>query len=141
MIFRLSNIFGFEYSADGQRKNFFAQLLRNLRQHGDIRFDMSRDTRRDFLPVEACAKALVQGVQQGLEGIYNLGSGFPVSCGEIADWVIDGYGDGRVVVARDEIRDEFFLDMKKWHGIFPPIMTMTRLREACTALGRRLRDA
>ena len=138
LIFRLSNIFGFEYNPDRPRKNFFAQALHSLRESGEIRFDMSPDTRRDFLPVEVCAAAIVEGMLGGPAGVFNQGCGFPVTCGEVAQWVIEGYGRGRLVVTRDEVRDEFFLNMGKWRGLFPSAMSKAALQETCRALGRRL---
>lgn len=141
LIFRLSNIFGFEHAGGARRTNFFGQMLASLHGSGEIRFDMSPRTRRDFLPVEVAARAVVLALQSRMSGIYNLGCGFPVSCGDVAEWLIEGYGGGRLVATDETIRDEFFLDMSKWNSTHPPLTDEPRLRQSCVSLGRRLRDA
>ena len=140
-IFRLSNIFGFEYSETGQRRSFFAQLLGSLRRNGEIRFDMSAATRRDFLPVEVCASAIVRGLRGGVGGVFNLGCGFPVICGDVAQWVVEGFGSGRLVIEPDVVKDEFYLDMQNWRATFGPLIGEDALQNYCMELGRRLRRA
>jgi nucleoside-diphosphate-sugar epimerase len=140
-ILRLSNIFGLEYDAGRQRTSFFAQMLRGLRQDGLVRFNMSGLTRRDFLPVEICARAVVTAIQARVGGIFNLGAGFPVTCAALAQAVIAGYGEGRLAVDTDQVRDEFFLNMGKWHSRFPAPIGEPELLAYCTELGRRLRNA
>ena len=117
-------------------------MLGGLRDQETIIFDMAPATRRDFLPVEWCAAAIVRAARAGLSGTYNMGSGFPVACGEVARWLITGYGRGQLAVTRDEIRDEFFLDMAKWQAenLLPPV-SYNDLQTICVELGRRLRNA
>ena len=141
LILRLSNVFGFEYAQTKQRKNFFAMLLSTLRDENVIRFDMHPSTRRDFIPVEICAEEIVKGIMQRMKGVFNLGSGFPTACGDLAAWVMEGFGGGQLIVTRDEARDEFFLNMDKWHGKLPPVLTKQSLKDYTMALGRRLKNA
>ena len=141
IILRLSNIFGFEYRKNGTRKNFFGQLLRSLREEGEIRYDMNPASRRDFLPVEFCAEGILRATCAGIEGTFNLGSGFPSACGEIADWVMEGFGGGHLVVTGNDIRDEFFLNVDKWNSFFSPVITREQLKAACIGVGRKLKDA
>jgi nucleoside-diphosphate-sugar epimerase len=141
LILRLSNIFGFEFGMRTQRRNFFATLLRTLYEENTIFFDMHPGTRRDFLPAEDCAAQIVHGVAHGAQGIFNLGSGFAVPCEAIATWVMEGFGSGRLIVTQDDIRDEFFLNMDKWHDFSPFALEQHRLRQAVVALGHRLKHA
>ncbi len=98
-IFRLSNIFGYEYSAPAPRRSFLGQLLHALKHQDRIFFDMHPETRRDFLPVESCAGHLVARAMDGTTGIYNLGSGFAVPCGDFAKWIMEGFGGGELIAS------------------------------------------
>ena len=138
-IFRLSNIFGYEYEPKRPRKSFAGILLGSLKNQSKILFDMSAKTRRDFLPVEICADLLLDRALDRTTGIYNLGSGFPVSCGSIADWICKGYGGGALICEPDEIRDEFYLNTGKWRADFGLQFDQSALQEYCIALGRRLK--
>ena len=138
-ILRLSNIFGFEYDPAGSRRTFFGQALTSLRQTGRIVLDMHPDTRRDFLPVGACARAIIDCAVNRAHGTYNVGCGFPVRCGDIAQWVLDGYRGGEIVADNNEIRDEFYLNTDKWRSQFGDLVDLDLLQQCCADLGRRLR--
>lgn len=138
-IFRLSNIFGYEYDAALPRKSFLGLMLQSLKQENTIFFDMHPDTRRDFLPVELTANLLLDRALDRTEGTYNLGSGFAVNCGDLADWVCEGYGDGKLVCDPPIRRDEFFLKMDKWRSQFDLPIDENTIHDYCVGLGRRLR--
>lgn len=140
-ILRLSNIIGFEYASKEPRNSFMGRVLRRLKADGIVEFDMSSDTEKDFLPVEICAKAILQIAHSTETGIFNLGAGFPTSCGDIAKAVCDGYGAGELVVLTDKIDDEFYLDTGKWQSTFGPLCTRSELIEYSKSLGRRLKNA
>ncbi len=138
-ILRLSNVFGHEYDATESRRTFFAQALTSLKKRGRIVLDMNPRTRRDFVPVERCAAAIVAVAADRKSGIFNIGCGFPVACGDIAQWIIDGYGSGEIVVIDSGVRDEFFLDVEKWRVAFGELVGRVELQRSCEELGRRLR--
>jgi dTDP-4-dehydrorhamnose reductase/UDP-glucose 4-epimerase len=141
VILRLSNIIGFEYERERLRRTFMAMALRSLQTVGKISFDMSPAVRRDFLPVEICAERIVQAASNNRAGIFNLGAGFPLACGDIAEAVIRGFGRGDLDITKSEDRDAFYLDTAKWNSIFPTRFTKSDLINYCENLGRRLRDA
>lgn len=136
-IFRLSNIFGYEY-AQTPRRTFLGLLLHALKQQDKIYFDMAPATRRDFLPVEICAKLLVARSADRTAGTYNLGSGFAVPCGDMAGWVMEGYGGGELVCNSMDITDEFFLNMGRWRSQYDLPVDTGLLKAYCVGLGRRL---
>jgi UDP-glucose 4-epimerase len=139
-IFRLSNIFGYEYDAGGGRGSFVGRVLLALKQKNNILFEMSPDTRRDFLPVEVCARLLLERTCDRTTGTFNLGSGFAIGCGELAQWIIEGYEAGTIVSTSPSTEDEFFLDMNKWLGRnFETPVDRTTLHTYCAQLGRRLK--
>jgi UDP-glucose 4-epimerase len=137
-IFRLSNVFGYEYDRTSPRRTFLGILLGSLKQKNKMFFDMSASTRRDFLPVEICAGLLLDRALDRTSGTWNLGSGIPLPCGELADWIREGYGGGELVCDPDVPRDEFCLSMDKWRAHFPLPATKNTLRDYCVGLGRRL---
>ncbi len=138
-ILRLSNVFGHEYDATESRRTFFAQALTSLKKHGRIVLDMNPRTRRDFVPVDRCAAAIVAVASSRKSGIFNVGCGFPVACGDLAQWVIDGFGSGEIAVVDNGVRDEFFLNVGKWRAAFGELVGHAELQSSCEELGRRLR--
>ena len=74
-------------------------------------------------------------------GIFNVGCGFPVAAGDIAGWVIEGFGRGRVVSGSDEIRDAFFLNTSRLQDRTGLSLSPDALRDRCREIGRRLAGA
>jgi dTDP-4-dehydrorhamnose reductase/UDP-glucose 4-epimerase len=111
-ILRLSNIFD-PSEADRDRRSFFGLAMRRLRHQGEIFFDMSPFVQRDFLPALVLAERLITIARDPAPGIFNLGAGFPVATGRIAQWLIEGYGSGRLVVGDFREFDSFYLDVEK----------------------------
>jgi nucleoside-diphosphate-sugar epimerase len=138
-IFRLSNIFGYEYNSGMHRKSFLGQLLSTLKQQNKIFFDMDPQTQRDFLPVEICARLLVARVIDGTTGIYNLGSGVPIACGTLAKWVMEGFEAGELICDPMTVKDEFFLNMNKWRRNFELPVDEKIVQTYCVELGRKLK--
>jgi nucleoside-diphosphate-sugar epimerase len=137
-VLRLSNIFGLERG----RNSFFGQMMASLVVRKKIIFDMGADTRRDFFPAHWLSEALVQIAARPVAGVFNLGAGFAVRCGDIAAWLIEGYGAGRLEITNPAIRDEFSLDVSKaretWNlREFSP----NALRETVVAFGKELERA
>lgn len=134
-IFRLGNMFGMEIG----RPSFFGRMLSTLSRSGRILFDMAARTRRDFLPVEDAAATIIRGI--GLPGVYNLGAGFATPCGDIAAWVMEGFGGGTLVVQNDAVRDEFLLNMDKTRAALGGGISQEALRARCIAIGRACRKS
>lgn len=137
-IFRLANIFGYEYTHPSPRRSFLGQLLHTLKQQNKVFFDMHPATRRDFIPVELCADMLVARAADRTSGTFNLGSGFAVTCGELAGWIMEGFGGGALVCDPMIVRDEFFLNMQQWRSRFTLSVDETAIRDYCIGLGKRL---
>jgi UDP-glucose 4-epimerase len=137
-IFRLANTFGYEYSPQ-PRHSFLGQMLHSLKQQNKIFFDMQSATRRDFLPVETCAALLTSRAMESCVGTYNLGSGFAVSCGDLAGWVMEGFGGGELLCDPLIVRDEFCLNMDNWRARFSLPVNPGLIRDYCIGLGRRLK--
>lgn len=140
-ILRLSNVFGFEYQANGPpRTTFFGLLLSRLKAQDEIYLDVSPGTRRDFVPAEWVAEAVVEAAMAGASGVYNFGAGAPLACGEIAQQVIAGYGRGSLRCAEDT-RDEFYLDTSRWIREFGSKGSAQDVLDAARQQGINLRHA
>lgn len=136
---RLANIFGYE--RDPARASFLTSALAGLVRQGEIRFDMSPFTSRDFLPVELCGRWIAALARRPPGGIVNVGSGIALPAGRLALWLIEGFGRGRLVIECSEERDAFVLDTHHLQQLVgPPHCTLDVLRATCIALGHRLRD-
>lgn len=139
-VLRLSNVFGFEYRCDAPRTTFFGQMLSHLKSHGEIRLDVSFETQRDFIPVEWVAEGVVRAALTRAAGVFNLGGGRPIACGEMGSQVIAGYGAGKILSA-DVARDEFYLDISKWIGEFGPPGDLEGILGSARRQGESLRYA
>jgi dTDP-4-dehydrorhamnose reductase/UDP-glucose 4-epimerase len=138
-ILRLANVFGYERGP--ARRTFFALTLDRLASDGQIRFDMSPFVRRDFLPVETCARLLARIVAAPPGGVLNVGSGIALPTGRVALWVLEGYGRGELVIASPREHDAFVLDVARLTSLYGPPCAFDELRDACRDLGRRLAAA
>lgn len=140
-ILRLSNVFGFEFRANTPpRTSFFGLLLSRLKAQDEIYLDVGPGTRRDFVPAEWVAEAVVEAALAGASGVFNFGGGAPLTCSEIAQQVIAGYGRGSLRCAEDA-RDEFYLDTSRWNREFGPKGSTQDVLDAARQQGMNLRHA
>jgi len=138
-ILRLSNICGLEVAPG--RQNFFAIAQRSLLNEGRIVLDMSPFVERDFLPVDVLASWLPQVVAQLLPGVFNIGAGRGTPTGRIAQWLIEGFGRGELLVSQLREYDPFWLDISAAVAAFDiPGVGQAQLRDYCRGLGTRLRE-
>lgn len=139
-ILRLSNIFD-SSEALGERRSFFGMALRRLASEGYISFDMSPFVARDFLPAAAVADTLIRIVADPKPGLFNLGAGFAVPTGHIAEWLIAGYGSGHLRVTDFREHDGFWLDMARARAAWAlPVLTERDIRDSVIACGAAARS-
>lgn len=137
-ILRIANVFGFEIG----RHTFFGIALSTLKRESRIVLDVSPFTQRDFLSVEGFAEMLGRTVVALPAGTFNLGSGKAYPIGQIALWLIEGFGGGELVVKATAERDSFLLDTTKLNEIIGnDAMDDRDLRTRCLEIGRRLKNA
>ena len=139
-VLRLGNIFGHEYQNGNGRGTFFGLSLAGLAERKTIEFDMNPAQPRDFLAVWRFAGALAAIAAKPQAGLFNLGAGFGTSCKKIAEWLIEGYGEGSLVVNDKGRNDPFWLDMSKTRAAFSlPALREEDLRQDCLECGKTLR--
>ena len=140
-VLRLSNIFGFEYSATKPRNTFFGIMLKNLKEKDTIGFNMSPMTQRDFLPANVFCDHLAIIADSPKAGIYNLGAGFGTAVSDIANHVIEGYGQGSLNTPEGKIIDSFVLDMSKTNAAYHlGTINHEDIYKACFEIGQKLKD-
>jgi nucleoside-diphosphate-sugar epimerase len=137
-ILRLSNIFGHELG----RTSFFGQMMKTLKRSDKIIFDMGADTRRDFFPAHLLSEALLQIAAQPKAGVFNIGAGFATKCGDMASWLMEGYGGGRLEITDPALRDQFSLDVSKARQAWTlQLFSPDALRQYVLACGKNLKTA
>lgn len=136
-ILRVSNVFGHETG----RSTFFGRMLTTLKRDNEIVFNMAPETRRDFIAVPRFARIMAEILNAPQPGIFNVGSGFGTSCGDIAVRVIEGYGAGQLRVTNTNMNDQFWLDTTRLKKTYPAIKTITpdMLNADCIECGRWLK--
>jgi nucleoside-diphosphate-sugar epimerase len=131
---RLANVFGWEPG----RRTFMGQMLASLSHDGEIRFDMSPFTRRDFLAVEDAARLIAALAADPPGGVVNVGSGHGLETGRLAMALIRGYGRGRLMVERAEERDAFTLDTRRLFWRTGMAVEAGRAEGVAAELGQKL---
>lgn len=140
-VLRLSNIFDGSEGI-GQRRSFLGMALRRLREEGRIVFDMSPFVERDFLPAELLAEVLVAIANRPVPGLFNIGAGFAVPTGRIAQWLIQGHGGGELLVTDLREFDAFWLDTTLARRTWTlPAITPRTIQDHCIAIARQVRPA
>jgi dTDP-4-dehydrorhamnose reductase/UDP-glucose 4-epimerase len=136
-VFRLANVAGFDDQWD--RPTFMARMLSGLLSQGRISLDLSPFARRDFITDDAVAEAVIQAAQRRIGGCFNLGSGISLGIGQLAVWIIEGFGRGELLSSDPTIRDEFVLDATKLEEQFGVLCTLDDIKSKCLEAGRGLR--
>jgi dTDP-4-dehydrorhamnose reductase/UDP-glucose 4-epimerase len=136
-VLRMANIIGNEYRSG--RSTFMSQALDRLKSKNEIRLDISPQVRRDFLADSHFVKVLDAVLQEPRGGALNVGSGMAVRVGDIADWLIEGYGAGKVVVSDHRIHDEFVLDVTRLKSAYGIDYAPGEIADHCREIGRQLR--
>jgi UDP-glucose 4-epimerase len=135
-VLRLANVFGYERGP--ARRTFLSLALDRLEREGAIHFDMSPFVKRDFLPVESCARLLAAIATAPPGGILNVGSGFGLPTGRLALWILEGFGRGRLVIDAPREHDAFVLDVGRLRALYGEPCALAEIRARAVGIGRRL---
>lgn len=110
-VIRLSNVYGFDTSA----ANFLPIIIRQALTKGEIFFETSLESAKDYISLESATDLLLAIAERGKFPVYNLAGGANISHGEIAGVI--ARATGCAVRVRDGARAV----------VFPPI-DVARLR-------------
>jgi dTDP-4-dehydrorhamnose reductase/UDP-glucose 4-epimerase len=133
-ILRIANVFDFEPG----RHTFFGIALRSLKETNRIILDVSPFVRRDFIDITEFAQITRRVLEVCPSGVFNLGSGHATEVGRIALWLIEGYGQGELLVTSTEQRDSFELDHSKLGLALGSLRASSDIRRRCIEIGSRL---
>ncbi len=136
LVVRVANVIGAELEEG--RRSFMAMMLRSLRDQGFISFDMSPFVRRDFITDQFFAEAIWKMIERGTTGTVNLGSGQPLMTGNLAMWILEGYGKGEFRVTNPRVFDEFWLDVSRLEEVTGLRADNEDVRKLCIEQGRNL---
>ena len=135
-ILRIANVFDFEPG----RHTFFGIALRSLKETNRIVLDVSPFVRRDFIDIAEFAQIARRVLAVCPSGVFNLGSGHATEVGNIAMWLMEGYGKGELLVTSSEERDSFELDRSKLALTLGSLGVSSDIRARCIEIGNRLID-
>jgi UDP-glucose 4-epimerase len=135
-ILRVANVFGFEPG----HHTFFGIVLKSLKERGQIVLDVAPTVRRDFIYIEDFARIVRALLANPPGGTLNIGSGVATELGSIARAVIEGYGEGQLVVESEQERDNFLLDVSRLESVIGPTSASAGILQRCREIGARLRN-
>ncbi|WP_319380099.1 NAD-dependent epimerase/dehydratase family protein [Thiomicrorhabdus sp.] len=136
LVTRASNIFGLEIG----RHTFMGIAQKRLVERSEILLDISKKTKRDFIPVTTYCSALLELILKDKTGLFNVGSGHATSLEEICTNIINGYGRGTLLEMKDvEIKDQFVLDTIKLKNSISFSTSEKDILEYCKNLGNQLK--
>lgn len=137
-ILRPGNIVGFERQLG--RTRFGAYLLNQLANKGEIRLTVSPHVRRDIVPVDYFCEVLNRVIEKKPSGIFNVGAEQAVGVGQIASWMLEGFGGGTLTAESTEVTDEFQLDSSKLKSKFGLSCSVEHIAQFSRGLGEKLRE-
>jgi nucleoside-diphosphate-sugar epimerase len=137
-ILRPGNVFGFERQPG--RARFGAYLLNQLANKGEIRLTVSPLVRRDIVPVDYFCEVLHNVIEKKPGGIFNVGAGQAVEVGQVASWMLEGFGSGMLTAESTEVTDEFQLDSSRLKSEFGLSCSVEQIAQFSKGLGEKLRN-
>lgn len=136
LIIRGSNIFGYEYG----RKSFTGTALNRLACESQILLDISKKTKRDFIPVNYFSDCLLKLMLKKCNGLYNISSGLGITLEDFCNAIIKGYGGGGIVtIVGAKIKDQFILDNQKLLSVVSYNIDKNYILQYATNIGAKLK--
>ncbi len=135
-VLRPGNIIALEKVTGRQRFGSF--LLNQLAEQGNIELSISPNTKKDIVPLNYFCKVLRFFIQHNLPGIFNVGAGEACSVGEVANWVIEGFGRGTVHANCSIEVDNFQLNSSKLIKLTSLVCGREVVEAYCKFIGRQM---
>lgn len=93
--------FGHLYGA-AERNSYLVNVFMDLARRGEeLHLHQSATSLRDFLYAGAAAQAVLAAAAPGPVGVFNIGSGRPVTNQDIAEAIVEGFGSSSRIVVDD----------------------------------------
>jgi len=91
--------------------------------------------------VEQFSRMLADIIQVRPAGIFNVGSGVALPIGQVALWIIEGYGKGEILITKPHQFDRFLLDITKLEAVIGSQPDLTQaIYESSIRIGKRMQD-
>ena len=137
-ILRPGNVLGFERQLG--RTRFGAFMLNQLADKDEIKLTISPLVRRDIVPVDYFCEVLGQVVEKKPTGVINVGAGQAVAVGQIAQSILEGFGQGKLIAESTKITDEFQLDSGRLASELGLTCGVERVVKFSKSLGEQLKE-
>lgn len=139
LILRLSTMLYFNLNY--KRKLFSYTMLKRLKEKKEIYFDFSEDTYKDFILPNYFGKCLDKLILNNVTGTYNLCSGIKIKVKNIAEHIIKGFKNGKIIFKNQNHIDQSFsmsnkLLLKKT-GI---LLSLTEIYDYCFYMGLKTKN-
>jgi len=108
LIFRATNVFGFEPG----RNSFLGFCIDQLVKNNSIQYDLGYKVKRDFMHIDLLCQLVKMSCEKDIRGTYNLSSNIAYEIGDLASNLIIGYNNKSKFICTDvgNIKDQFVLD-------------------------------
>jgi nucleoside-diphosphate-sugar epimerase len=133
-ILRGSNIYGFEQG----RSSFVGYCMTQLKSLNIIDYDMDENIKRDFISIDTVSEVLKQVCLIKPKGIFNLSSHYGLPIGEVARFLILGYGSGKFTSNVTCDKEQFILDNRRLENVLMMKITPHDYWSDFYTIGKRL---
>ena len=136
LILRIGNILAFDLN---NKSLFVTKMLNDLKNKNEIRFDLKKNTQKDFITFDYFAKCLDILIEKKIVGTYNFSSGKKTSINMVANSIIKGYGKGKIIFEKNLKNDSFVLNNSDLKRIVKLNLYKKDIQKYCFKIGRNLR--
>lgn len=137
LILRIANILAF----DLKKKNLFLPyLLNSLKKDGIVKFNIYKNTYKDFITLEYFSKNLDKLIELGQTGTLNMSSGHKLGTHVLASQIIKGFGRGRILYEKKLYKDSFILNNQKLKKITGISISKKKIKDYCFEIGLKLKN-
>lgn len=136
-IIRGSNFFGFEV----KRNSFFGYCADSLLKFNSIKYTFNKNIIRDFIHIEDVIFLFDKILLYKPIGIFNLGLNYGIPIGDIANYMIEGYGSGKLFYDDDANYDQqFILNTSKLYKAINFFPSYDEYGKKVINIGKQLRE-
>ena len=137
LILRLGTFLFYKLNPNG--KLFSEKLLYTLYNNKTIFFNIKKNIFKDFITDSYFVKSLDILIKKKITGTYNLSSGIPICCEEIANNVINGFGKGKIIFKNIKSDSySFLMSNQKLRYKTGITTTKKNILDYCVRMGKKL---
>ena len=139
LILRLSTMLYFNLNY--KRKLFSYTMLKRLKEKKEIYFDFSQDTYKDFILPNYFGKCLDKLILNNVTGTYNLCSGIKIKVKNIAEHIVEGFKNGKIIFNnRNHIDQSFSMSNKLLFKKTGILLSLKEIYDYCVNMGLKTKN-